>query len=218
MTIDLPWFAPLGDSAITATFGTEISAELSERIRQAADRLRRANLPTVQDLVPAYTTLTVYYDPLHIGFAELAGRLRPLLDAPVLPDALSTWREVRIPVRYDGPDLNEVARLSGLSPFEVVERHSSRWYRVYLLGFVPGFAYLGDLDPRLVLPRRGAPRKVVPAGSVAIAGAQTGVYPLNTPGGWHLIGRTNTVLFDPELSEPALLRVGDRVRFDAVDA
>ncbi|HEX9167224.1 MAG TPA: 5-oxoprolinase subunit PxpB, partial [Gemmatimonadales bacterium] len=124
-------------------------------------------------------------------------------------------REWVIPVRYDGPDLEWVAARTGLNPDEVVRRHSARLYTVYLLGFVPGFAYLGELDPTLVLPRRSTPRQRVPAGSVAIAGAQTAVYPLATPGGWHLIGQTTLRLFDPEREPPALLAAGDTVRFES---
>ncbi|HLB54334.1 MAG TPA: 5-oxoprolinase subunit PxpB, partial [Gemmatimonadales bacterium] len=124
---------------------------------------------------------------------------------------------VLIPVRYDGPDLEEVSARTSLTREEVIRRHTAPEYLVYLLGFAPGFGYLGDLDPALILPRRSAPRTRVPAGSVAIAGAQTAVYPLETPGGWHLIGRTTLSLFDPRRDPPALLAPGDRVRFEALE-
>ncbi|HEV8198267.1 MAG TPA: 5-oxoprolinase subunit PxpB, partial [Gemmatimonadales bacterium] len=124
---------------------------------------------------------------------------------------------VTIPVRYDGPDLAYVARETGLTEREVIRLHAEPEYRVYLLGFAPGFAYLGDLDPALVLPRRSAPRLRVPAGAVAIGGAQTGVYPLATPGGWHLIGSTSLKMFDPAREPAALLRAGDRVRFQSAE-
>jgi KipI family sensor histidine kinase inhibitor len=121
-----------------------------------------------------------------------------------------------IPVRYDGPDLQHVAEQTGLSPSEVIRRHAEPEYLVYLLGFAPGFGYLGDLHPSLVLPRRSSPRTRVPAGSVAIAGAQTAVYPLATPGGWQLLGSTSLKMFDPARDPAALLKAGDRVRFEPV--
>jgi len=123
-------------------------------------------------------------------------------------------KTVHVPVRYDGEDLEEVATRTGLSTAEVIRIHSAQMYRVLVIGFVPGFAYMGQLDPRLVLPRREAPRKRVPPGSIAIAEAQTGIYPSATPGGWHLIGTTTAKLFDPGRDRPALFSVGDRVVFD----
>jgi KipI family sensor histidine kinase inhibitor len=168
----------------------------------------------VREVVVGYAALTVWYDALRTDYAVIAAALEPILDqTPAAARAADTPREHRIPVRYDGPDLAEVADRTGLTVSEVIDRHSNRWYEVYLIGFVPGWAYLGDLDPALVLPRRSVPRTRVPAGSVGIAGAQTGVYPLATPGGWHLLGRTSIVLFDPNAEPPALLAPGDRVRF-----
>jgi len=208
---------PLGESAITIAFGTTVDAALNARVHATAATIRHAALPPVLELVPAYSALTVWYDPLHTDYAALAPRLAALARAtPTTSDPAATGREHRIPVRYDGPDLDEVARQTGLSREEVVRRHAAPWYRVYLLGFAPGFAYLGDLDPALVLARRGTPRKRVPAGSVAIAGGQTAVYPLDTPGGWHLIGHTDAVCFDPLRSPPSLLQPGDQVRFEPV--
>lgn len=214
-----PRIAPLGDAALTVVFGERIDAALGERVRRAASSVRRAAaagaIAGVVDVVPAYTTLVVHYDPLAVEHATIAARVLELVRA--LPDAadgvVDAPRHHVLSVRYDGPDLDDVARRCGLGVREVVERHASAEYRVELVGFVPGFGYLAPLDPALVLPRRDRPRRAVPAGSVAIAGAQTGVYPLTTPGGWHLIGRTDVALFDPARAEPALLRVGDRVRF-----
>lgn len=214
-----PRIAPLGDAALTVVFGDRVEAELGEQVRRAASRVRRAAaagaIAGVVDIVPAYTTLVVHYDPLVVEHATIAARVLDALRA--LPDAadgiMDAPRHHLLPVRYDGPDLDEVARRCGLDKREVVERHAGVEYRVELVGFVPGFGYLAPLDPALVLPRRDRPRRAVPAGSVAIAGAQTGVYPLATPGGWHIIGRTEVVLFDPARAEPALLRAGDRVRF-----
>ncbi|HEU4629615.1 MAG TPA: 5-oxoprolinase subunit PxpB [Gemmatimonadaceae bacterium] len=215
-----PRIAPLGDGAITVALGDAVEPALNARVHRLAAAVRAAALPGVVDVVPAYAAVTVFYEPLHHGHAELAAALAPLAEAAVrdAPAAAPTSDATsgslhRIPVRYDGPDLAEVARRTGLTPEEVVRRHAERTYAVYLLGFVPGFAYLGDLDASLVLPRRADPRPRVPVGAVAIAGRQTAVYPLPTPGGWHLIGRTDAPLFDAARTPPALLAPGDRVRF-----
>lgn len=206
---------PLGDSAVTITFGAERSAELLERIHATAQSLEAARIPHVEDVVPAYLALTVFYDSLHASYAEMAAQLLGACErATQRSGEASSPRAHLIPVRYDGLDLDAVAAATGLSVSEVIERHSGREYRVDLLGFVPGFAYLSEIDPTLQLPRRPEPRPRVPAGSVGIAAAQTAVYPLDTPGGWHLIGRTETVMFDPAREPAALLRAGDTVRFE----
>lgn len=205
---------PLGDSAVTIAFGTERSAKLLTRIHAAAHSLDAAKLPHVEDIVPAYLALTVFYDALHTTYAEISKQLLEVCERTVRAAGASLEpRDHAIPVQYDGMDLDAVAAATGLSVGEVIERHSGRGYTVDLLGFVPGFAYLSELDPSLRIPRRGEPRPRVPAGSVAIAGAQTAVYPLDTPGGWHIIGRTTTIMFDPARERPALLRAGDTVRF-----
>jgi KipI family sensor histidine kinase inhibitor len=206
---------PLGDSAVTITFGAERSAGLLERIHATAHSLEAARIPHVDDVVPAYLALTVFYDSVHASYAEMAAQVLGACQGAVRrPGEVSSPRAHLIQVRYDGPDLDAVAAATGLSVREVIERHSARKYAVDLLGFVPGFAYLSELDPALQLPRRPEPRPRVPAGSVAIAAAQTAVYPLDTPGGWHLIGRTETVMFDPGREPAALLRAGDTVRFE----
>jgi inhibitor of KinA len=148
---------------------------------------------------------------------ELLKKVKPVVERAReagLAAGSQPQRTIRIPVRYDGDDLSEVAERTGHTAAEVIALHAGREYYVYVIGFVPGFAYLGELDASLALPRRSAPRKRVPAGSVGIAEAQTGVYPFSTPGGWHLIGRTDVKMFDPRRAEPALLRVGDRVVFE----
>jgi KipI family sensor histidine kinase inhibitor len=185
-------------------------------VRTAAQRVRAARLPAVRDLVPAYTTLSIFYDAMSADYESIAERIDALINEAGALAELAPGREHRIPVVYDGPDLAHVARDTGLSVAEAVARHSGRWYDVYLVGFVPGWAYLGELDRGLFLPRRPAPRQRVPAGAVAIAGAQTGIYPFSTPGGWHLIGRTDVRVFDPSRQSPALFQVGDRVRFEAM--
>ena len=205
--------APLGDTALTVTLGDHVSRAMAARVHAAAESLRGAAITGVVDVVPAYTTLAVHFDPRVTGAAAVrAGIERVLGDAHAV-SARDVSRLVEIPVAYDGVDLADVARATGLEARDVAVRHSAPEYFAYLLGFVPGFAYLGDLDPALVLPRRATPRARVPAGAVAIAGAHSAVYPLVTPGGWHIIGSTDAVMFDPRRDPPVLVRPGDRVRF-----
>jgi KipI family sensor histidine kinase inhibitor len=208
---------PLGDSALTLVFGDAIDPLVHARILAVARDLRAQPPRGVTEVVPAYTTLGVWFDPLSRDAADLASELVEIAEqAEGREDGEAEGRELVIPVRYDGPDLDDVASRLGLARDEVVRRHSEATYRVFMLGFVPGFAFLGLLDPSLELPRRSSPRLKVPAGSVAIAGRQTAVYPLDTPGGWHLLGRTDLTLFDPRREPPAVLGVGDRVRFEAI--
>jgi len=207
-----PLVSPLGDSAVTLTFGNEISEELNRRVVAEALAISAARLPGIHDVVPSYSSLTIHYDPLRIAYADLLDRIAGIRAAAPAAETTEGTTHV-IPVRYDGQDIEEVARRCKLQVKDVVAIHTSREYRVFVIGFVPGFAYLGILDERLVLPRRDAPRKRVPRGSVAIAEAQTGVYPSETPGGWHLIGATDVRVFDSTRKSPALLAPGDRVRF-----
>lgn len=205
----------LGDSAVTITFGTERTPELLERIHAAARSLEAAGIPHVADIVPAYLALTVFYDALRVSYDDIAKTLIAACERSSLPRSeASKARHHIISVEYDGTDLDTVAAATRLSISEVIARHTARQYTVDLLGFVPGFAYLSELDPSLQLPRRPEPRPRVPAGSVAIAASQTAVYPLDTPGGWHIIGRTETRMFDPTRDPPALLRAGDTVQFE----
>lgn len=197
---------PLGDRALTIRLGDEMDLALATLARNVAARLRL--VPGVREAVPGYATVTAFYDA---DYASIRAAIEPIVRAGT--EDTPAGAEHVIPVRYDGPDLDDVAKRTGLTSSEVIERHAGRVYSVYLIGFVPGWAYLGDLDPALELPRRDQPRTRVPAGSVAIAGRQTGVYPLDTPGGWHLIGHTSTVMFDPMADPPATLAAGDRVRF-----
>ena len=208
----VPLISPLGDTAITLTFGEGISGELNDRVVEEANRIAAARFPGVRDVVPAYASLAVHYDPLRIGYADLRALLTSL-SPPATSPIQRAPRSYLIPVTYDGEDLADVARRTNLTVEDVMSIHSAAEYRVFVIGFVPGFAYLGPLDPRLVVTRRESPRKRVPAGSVAIAEAQTGVYPAETPGGWHLIGTTDVKMFDATREPPALLAVGDRVRF-----
>jgi KipI family sensor histidine kinase inhibitor len=208
---------PLGDSAISIVFGAERSPKLLQRVHAAARSLQAAVIPHVEDVVPAYLALTVFYDSLNTSYEEISATLIAACDrAKDSKAAAAKPREHRIPVRYNGMDLDSVAASTGLSVEDVIARHAGRTYTVDLLGFVPGFAYLSELDAGLQLPRRAEPRPRVAAGSVAIAAAQTAVYPLDTPGGWHIIGTTETVMFDPARDQPALLAPGDTVRFERV--
>ena len=173
--------------------------------------LRELDPPGVVELVPAYRTVLIVADP---GQAEALDDLAARLPGLELPPAEAVAGEaVDIPVRYDGEDLPEVAGLTGLEPEEVVRRHTAPEYTVAFLGFSPGFPYLVGLDPALQVPRRDTPRTSIPAGSVGLAGNQTGIYPTATPGGWQLIGRTEVTLFDPARDPPALLAPGTRLRF-----
>jgi KipI family sensor histidine kinase inhibitor len=201
---------PLGDAALLVRVGATIDLALAARVRRVAARVRAAGIVGVTDITPAYASFAVFFDVERTTYRDVARAVEAVRESDGGPTG---GREHRIPVRYDGIDLADVARRTGLSEGEVIERHAAITYTVYCLGFVPGFGYLGDLDVRLVLPRRDEPRRRVPAGSVAIAGTQTAVYPLETPGGWHLIGRTSMAMFDPSADPPARLSAGDRVRF-----
>lgn len=216
MNASFPLYKPLGDSGLTVVIGEGISRELSNHVMRIARALESSRIKGISEIVPSYASVGIYYDALTVRFDEVVERLRDVVENP--SDAAdadqSSSRLIRIPVHYDGDDLPDVANRTGLSEADVIRLHSEREYYVYVIGFVPGWAYLGDIDPSLVLPRKTAPRKQVPPGSVAIAETQTGVYPFATPGGWHLIGRAETIMFDPHRDEPALLRVGDRVVFE----
>jgi len=168
----------------------------------------------VREAIAGYASVTVQYDPDQVTFEALGSAIRRLVIKR--PPMEEPGRLHRIPVVYDGPDLDAVAARLGLSADEIAEQHSRPIYRVFLVGFVPGWAYIGPLPEQLALPRLEVPRKQVPAGSVAIAGRQTGIYPLPSPGGWHLIGRTSVRLFFPDRDPPSLFRAGDRVKFFAV--
>ena len=194
------------------------SAGVSD-IRAASERIAALALPEVVELVPAYNSIGVFYRDATLE--ELKLRLEAALSSkqPASPESQTPVRELEIAVCYDSEfalDLSDVAEHAGLSPEEVVQRHSSAEYIVSCVGFAPGFPYLSGLPQELATPRRASPRKDVPAGSVAIGGAQTGIYPQKSPGGWNIIGRTPLRLFDLEQQPPALLRAGDRVRFHAI--
>lgn len=205
---------PLGDSALYAELGTRLDAALNTRAIALAAALQKRR--EVRRALAAHGTVTVRFDPEQITHDALAAAIHRL--ARKRPPMEEPGRLHRIPVVYDGPDLEDVAARLRLPAAEVVALHVRPIYRVFLVGFVPGWAYLGPLPDDLVLPRRATPRTHVPAGSVAIAGHETGIYPLPSPGGWHLIGRTSVRLFVPESDPPSLFRAGDRVKFFAAEA
>lgn len=220
-----PLFEPLGETVLLLRFGDRVDAALSARVHDALACLRAARLPGVIDAVAGYASLALHYDPA----AWISGGAPWRAFADAVQAALAAGgarpaharRTIDIPVRYggeDGRDLDAVAAELGLAPDELVSLHAAGDYSVAMLGFAPGFPYLLGLDPRLHAPRLASPRTRVPRGSVAIGGAQTGIYPAELPGGWRLIGRTPLALFDPAREPPNLLAAGDRVRFRAIDA
>jgi KipI family sensor histidine kinase inhibitor len=205
-------FYLLGERAAVLAADAPADLVCQRRIWWLASQLR--GRPELVDIVPGMNNLTVVFDPLAVDGAAVLTELQQLWSCAA--EARFTPREVLVPVRYggaDGPDLDDVARHAGLSAAEVVAAHSGADYIVFFLGFQPGFAYLGGLPEALATPRRAEPRLAVPAGSVAIGGSQTGIYPAAAPGGWHLIGRTALTLFDPLREPPSLLMPGDTVRF-----
>ena len=202
---------PLGDAALLAELGTRLDTALNTRAIALANALKKRR--DVRQAVAGYASVTVHFDPDQTTHDALAAAIKRL--ASKRPPMAEPGRLHRIPVTYDGPDIEAVAATLGLTTAQVADIHSRPIYRVFLVGFVPGWAYLGPLPEELELPRRHVPRTQVPAGSVAIAGRQSGIYPLPTPGGWHLIGRTSVKLFLPDADPPCLFRAGDRVKFFA---
>lgn len=204
-----------GDALVLVEFDARIAPEINRRAVALAEAIGAARVPGVRDVVPAYSSVGVHVDPLRFDGAALDAVVSHEWDRATAPgEAPATV--VEIPVCYGGafgPDLEEVAAFSARSVEEVIATHAAGTYRVYMLGFLPGFAYLGGVDPAIAMPRRESPRTAVPAGSVGIAGTQTGVYPTECPGGWRLIGRTPMAMFDARRARPALLQPGDLVRF-----
>ncbi len=206
---------PVGDSALSIEFGDEIDPAINAQVHALAAALGECPLPGVGEAVPTYRSLLLHYDPLRLSLAEVTAFAEETL-SQVKARARPEPRVVEIPVCYGGEfgaDLAFVAQHNGQSLDEVIRLHSSMLYPVYMLGFSPGFAYMGGLHKAIATPRLSTPRTRVPVGSVGIAGEQTGIYPIATPGGWQLIGRTPVRLFDPQRDPPALLHPGDRVRF-----
>lgn len=217
----------LSEYALTVEYGQEINARVFQQVRYLDTLLRQKPFPGFRTTVPGYTTLSVYYDPRQLSRSPLSGiscfdkaatYIRTLLPLETGVAPMSS-RSIVIPVCYEdpfGPDLPAVAAYHRLTEQEVIDLHSKGTYHVCMMGFMPGFAYLSGLPASLATPRKQMPLQAVPVGSVGIAGEQTGIYPLESPGGWQIIGRTPLTLFNPSRSEPALLKPGDRVSFKAI--
>jgi inhibitor of KinA len=208
---------PAGDTALVVEFGNHIDRRLSTWVLALTRRLNESRLNGIVETVPTYRSLIVHYDPLALSAESLTARIVEVMRG--LQPAEGVGRHWHLPACYDprvAPDLDEVAARTGLSPAQVVERHSATTYHVYMLGFLPGMAYLGDVPQELALPRQATPRLKVPAGSLAIATTMTCVYPMETPAGWHLIGRSPVPFLERHPTVKALLTPGDRVTFDPV--
>lgn len=208
-----------GDSAVVVEFGNGLDELVNRKVHLLANVVTSAQIEGVLEVVPTYRSLLVYYNPLRIPYENLLSFLLRLSRDLSVSETRES-RKVIIPTVYGGefgPDLSFVAQHNGLSEEEVIKIHSSAEYLVYMLGFTPGFAYLGGLSPIIASPRLSTPRTSIPAGSIGIGGSQTGVYPLSSPGGWRIIGRTPLALFDPYRPSPALLEPGDRVRFQPIN-
>ncbi len=200
-------FTPASDRSLLVTLGEGISVETNKQVHLLSQQLQ--NVAGVTSQSPAYSSLLVRFDPLYLTHEDLERLIRT---APLNLETAPPPRLVEIPVHYDGPDLLDVAERHSLAVSQVIEAHAATLYHAYFAGFVPGFVYLGEVPATIATPRRCTPRRQVPAGSVAIAGTQTGVYPRSTPGGWNLIGHTGAMLFDA-VHGRALVEPGDQVRF-----
>lgn len=209
-------FLPMGDGAIVMEFANEISKEVNARIRQTTKAIEKT-IEGVIEVLPTYRSITIFYRPDQITYDELVTKLQTIKEGNEEGDSLS--RRIEIPTVYGGeygPDLAYVAQHASLSEEEVIRIHTGTDYLVYMLGFSPGFTYLGGLDERIATPRLESPRVKIPAGSVGIAGSQTGMYPSESPGGWQLIGRTPLKLYDPKKEPPVFIQAGDYIRYVAI--
>jgi len=219
----------LSEHAVTVEFGNQINDHFLQQVNDLNSRINENPFPGFYTTVPAYTTLTIFFDPISViesldlkgaGCFDKIVNYLSTLKSRVVPTAIKSADTITIPVCYGGvfgPDLGELAAIHNMTVAEVISIHSSAIYKVYMIGFVPGFAYLGGMPELLATSRKENPRKAIPPGSVGIAGNQTGVYPLETPGGWQIIGRTPLNMFNAKLSQPSLLKAGDIVRFTPID-
>lgn len=213
--ISRPRIVPLGDSALLVKLGDEIDITINRRVHALAALIDLSPLEGVVETVPAYASLLIHYDPILLTYARICSWARGKLDQ-LESASLRTPRRFEVPVRYGtefGPDLQYVADFHRLRVEEVIRIHSEGIYTIYMMGFTPGFPYMGKLDDAIFTPRLAAPRTHVPAGTVAIAGPQTGIYPIDSPGGWQLIGHTSLQIFDLNADPPFLFTPGDEVKF-----
>jgi len=208
-----PIFKLVGDSALVIIFGDMINENINKKVHAVAKAIEHASPEWLVEVVPTYTSVYVYYDPLKISYSQVIETVKPFLSAEPREEEKEI---IEIPVAYGGtfgPDIAFVAQYNNITIDEVIEIHSKPLYRVYMLGFLPGFAYLGSMDDRIATPRLEKPRLKVPAGSVGIAGKQTGWYAIESPGGWRLIGRTPLKTFDLHKKPPSIVKAGDYVKF-----
>ena len=208
-----------GDSSLLIEFGNEISPEINRRIAAVVELMREQHIEGVVDVIPAFCSLLVNYDPRVAGYEKMKKRLEGLVRVDIKVGQVKR-KIFEIPVLYGGeygPDLASIAEHAGISQDEVIAIHSSRDYLIYMLGFLPGFCYLGGLDERIHTPRLSNPRLRIRAGSVGIGGSQTGIYPLDSPGGWQLMGMTPVKTYDPEREIPILVEAGNYIRFVPID-
>ena len=215
-----PTISPVGDRAISIDFGQVIDPKINRHIRQTIERIKELQLEGIIELVPTYCALLVEYDAMLYSYSDICNIIEPTLEEGMTDTTNELLTVVEVPTVYGGdfgPDLSFVASHNHLSEDEVVSIHSGTDYLVYMLGFIPGFTYLGGMDPRIATPRLSSPRTLIPAGSVGIAGEQTGTYPSDSPGGWQIIGCTPVTMYDMSKKQAALLRAGDYVRYVPID-
>jgi KipI family sensor histidine kinase inhibitor len=208
-----------GDSSLLVEFGHEISPEINRKISSTVQLMKEQHIEGIVDVIPTYCSLLVNYDPLVISYKDLKKRLEGLVKVDVRSGE-GKKTIVEIPVCYGGeygPDIANIAEHAGLTEEEVIQIHSSKDYLIYMLGFLPGFTYLGGLDERIHTPRLASPRIKIRAGSVGIGGSQTGIYPLDSPGGWQLMGMTPVKTYDPNREVPILVEAGQYIRFIPID-
>jgi inhibitor of KinA len=219
-----PQILPLGDQGLLIEWGNSLDLDIQQQVGACWQRLQKVQLPGIIDLVPAYSSLALLFDvdfllkkfPRHLPFELVKSWLEPILQENPVKAAELSMRKIQIPVCFAppfAPDLAELAALKKRTIETFIQEYCAQVYQVYLIGFLPGFAYMGMLPPHMATPRKANPRTHIPAGSVGIAGAQTGIYPLESPGGWQLIGRTPWRMFTPEKEPPVRLQMGDEVRF-----
>ncbi|MDU1130673.1 MAG: 5-oxoprolinase subunit PxpB [Veillonella sp.] len=215
-----PTISPVGDRAISIDFGQVIDPKINRHIRQTIERIKELQLEGIIELVPTYCALLVEYDAMLYSYSDICNIIEPTLEEGMTDTTNELVTVVEVPTVYGGefgPDLSFVATHNHLSEDEVVSIHSGTDYLVYMLGFIPGFTYLGGMDSRIATPRLSSPRTLIPAGSVGIAGEQTGTYPSDSPGGWQIIGRTPVTMYDMSKAQVALLNAGDYVRYVPID-
>lgn len=208
-----------GDSSLLVEFGKEISPEINRKIAATVQLMRDQSIEGVVDVIPAFCSLLINYDPRVVSYENIKARIQGLLKVDAKAGG-GMKKIYEIPVCYGGeygPDIANIAKNAGLTEEEVIQIHSSRDYLIYMLGFLPGFCYLGGLDERIHTPRLANPRLKINAGSVGIGGSQTGIYPLDSPGGWQLMGMTPVKTYDPEREVPILVEAGDYIRFVPID-